>query len=392
MGKSVFTSESVTEGHPDKVADQISDAILDALLIEDPTSRVACEALVTTGTAIVSGEISTSANVDISEIIRKTIVDIGYDDPSYGIDGNNCDVITYIDHQSPDIAMGVGVGGAGDQGMMFGYATNETPEYMPVPIQYAHHLTRRLAEVRREGILPWIRPDGKAQVSVVYEDGVPVSIDNIVVSTQHHPDIENEIIRDEIIQEVILHSIKSDLLDPDECEFHINPTGRFVIGGPHGDTGLTGRKIIVDTYGGIGAHGGGAFSGKDATKVDRSGAYLCRWIARNIVESGRATNCEIRIAYAIGIAQPVAINIDTKGSGKFDDHQMVEVLKGIFDFRPQAIIEQLNLIDPIFLPTASYGHFGRNPVSSKLKNGRTVNLFPWEESNKTSDILAAIDA
>ncbi len=305
MSPTLFTSESVTEGHPDKVADQISDAVLDAMLMDDPGSRVACETLVTTGIAIVAGEITSASEVDVTALVRKTLVDIGYDDAEHGIDGATCEVLTMLDKQSPDIAMGVDMGGAGDQGMMFGYATDETAELMPTPIFYAHALVRQLAEVRRNGTLPWVRPDGKSQVSVAYENGRPRSVETVVVSTQHTPDVDIDTIREDIIREVIVPVIPSDLLDPDACTFHINPTGRFVIGGPHGDAGLTGRKIIVDTYGGMGRHGGGAFSGKDSTKVDRSAAYAARWAARNLVDAGAASRCEIQLAYAIGVAQPV---------------------------------------------------------------------------------------
>ena len=390
MSRHLFTSESVTEGHPDKIADQISDAVLDAMLRDDPMSRVACETLVTTGMAIVAGEITTTSIVDLPDVIRQTIVDIGYDDSSYGIDGRHCAVLTTIDRQSPHIAMGVDTGGAGDQGMMFGYATDETPERMPAPIQFAHALTHRLADVRRCGTLPWVRPDGKSQVTVAYEHGRPVSVETVVVSTQHAPDVDNETIREEIIREVILPVIPSDLLDPDTCTFHINPTGQFVIGGPHGDAGLTGRKIIVDTYGGMGAHGGGAFSGKDATKVDRSAAYAARWAARNLVDAGVASRCEIQLAYAIGVAQPVSIHVDTFGTGKFPDDQVASAVNEVFDFRPQTIIEQLGLRDPIFLPTAAYGHFGRTPESKTLEDGRTVELFTWEISDRVEDIRTVV--
>ena len=304
MSRHIFTSESVTEGHPDKIADQISDAVLDAMLTDDPMSRVACETLVTTGMAVVAGEITTESKAVVPEIVRNTLLNIGYDDASYGIDGRHCAVLTTIDKQSAHIAMGVDTGGAGDQGMMFGYATDETPELMPAPIQYAHALTKRLAEVRHDGTLPWVRPDGKSQVSVTYEDGRPVSVDTIVISTQHSEDIDNESVREDIIREVVLPTMPSDLLDPDACTFHINPTGKFVIGGPHGDAGVTGRKIIVDTYGGMGSHGGGAFSGKDSTKVDRSAAYAARHAARNLVDAGVASRCQIQLAYAIGVAQP----------------------------------------------------------------------------------------
>ena len=386
MSPTLFTSESVTEGHPDKVADQISDAVLDAMLMDDPDSRVACETLVTTGIAIVAGEITSASEVDVTALVRKTLLDIGYDDAEYGIDGANCEVRTVIDKQSAHIAMGVDTGGAGDQGMMFGYATDETAELMPAPIFYAHALVRQLAEVRRNGTLPWVRPDGKSQVSVAYENGRPRSIETVVVSTQHAPDVDIDTIREDIIREVIVPVIPSDLLDPDACTFHINPTGRFVIGGPHGDAGLTGRKIIVDTYGGMGRHGGGAFSGKDSTKVDRSAAYAARWAARNLVDTGAASRCEIQLAYAIGVAQPVSILVDTFGTGKLPDEQLASALENVFDFQPQSIIDQLDLRTPIFLPTAAYGHFGRTPESRSIAEGRTVELFPWERSDRVDDI------
>lgn len=390
MSRHVFTSESVTEGHPDKIADQISDAVLDAMLTDDPMSRVACETLVTTGMAVVAGEITTESKAVVPEIVRNTLLNIGYDDASYGIDGRHCTVLTTIDKQSAHIAMGVDTGGAGDQGMMFGYATDETPELMPAPIQYAHALTKRLAEVRHDGTLPWVRPDGKSQVSVTYEDGRPVSIDTIVVSTQHSEDIDNESIREDIIREVVLPTMPSDLLDPDACTFHINPTGKFVIGGPHGDAGLTGRKIIVDTYGGMGSHGGGAFSGKDSTKVDRSAAYAARHAARNLVDAGAASRCQIQLAYAIGVSQPVSIRVDTFGTGVCPNEQVAAALEQVFDFRPQAIIEQLGLREPIFLPTAACGHFGRTPESKTLEDGRSVDLFTWERSDRVGDVRTAL--
>ncbi len=386
MSHTLFTSESVTEGHPDKVADQISDAVLDAMLMDDPGSRVACETLVTTGMAVIAGEITSTSEVDVPGLVRKTILEIGYDDAEYGIDGASCEVLTTIDKQSPHIAMGVDTGGAGDQGMMFGYATDETAERMPAPISYAHALVKRLAEVRRDGTLPWVRPDGKSQVSVAYENGRPRSVDTVVVSTQHAPDVDNETIREGVLREVILPVIPSDLLDPDNCTFHINPTGQFVIGGPHGDAGLTGRKIIVDTYGGMGRHGGGAFSGKDPTKVDRSAAYAARWAARNLVDAGVASRCEIQLAYAIGVAEPVSIFVDTFGTGKLPDDQLASALENVFDFRPRSIIDQLELRTPIFRPTAAYGHFGRTPESRCVGDGRTVELFPWERSDRVDDI------
>ena len=386
VSHTLFTSESVTEGHPDKVADQISDAVLDAMLKDDPGSRVACETLVTTGLAVIAGEITSTSQVDVPGLVRKTLLEIGYDDAEYGIDGANCEVLTTLHKQSPHIAMGVDTGGAGDQGMMFGYATDETAELMPAPISYAHALVRKLAEVRRNGTLPWVRPDGKSQVSVAYENGRPRSVETVVVSTQHAPDVDIDTIREGVLREVILPVIPTDLLDPDTCTFHINPTGKFVIGGPHGDAGLTGRKIIVDTYGGMGRHGGGAFSGKDPTKVDRSAAYAARWAARNLVGAGVASRCEIQLAYAIGVAQPVSIFVDTFGTGKLPDEQLANALDNVFDFRPQSIIDQLNLRTPIFLPTAAYGHFGRTPESRCLGEGLTVDLFPWERSDRVDDI------
>jgi S-adenosylmethionine synthetase len=392
VSQHLFTSESVTEGHPDKVADQISDAILDAMLEGDPNSRVACETLVTTGLAVVAGEITTETEVPVTDVIRQTLLDIGYDDSAFGIDGRSCEVKLALDQQSPHIAMGVDHGGAGDQGMMFGYATDETSELMPAPIVYAHRLVRRLAEVRKSGTLPWVRPDGKAQVSVRYEDGRPRAVETIVVSTQHAPDVGNDTIREAVINEIIIPVIPSDLLDPDTCTFHVNPTGQFVIGGPHGDAGLTGRKIIVDTYGGMGRHGGGAFSGKDATKVDRSAAYAARWAARNLVDAGVASRCEIQLAYAIGVAEPVSIHVDTFGTGQVPDGQLADAIEEVFDFRPLTIIERLGLRSPIFRSTAAYGHFGRTPEDRTLEDGRTVQLFPWEKSDRVDDIRAIVKA
>lgn len=386
MSQTIFTSESVTEGHPDKVADQISDAVLDAMLMDDPGSRVACETLVTTGMALVAGEITSASQVDVPGLVRETLLKIGYDNADYGIDGATCAVIVTLDKQSPHIALGVDTGGAGDQGMMFGYATDETADFMPAPIHYAHALVQRLSEVRHNKTLPWVRPDGKSQVSVAYENGHPRSVETVVISTQHAPDVDNDTIRESIIREVILPVIPSDLLDPDSCTFHINPTGQFVIGGPHGDAGLTGRKIIVDTYGGMGRHGGGAFSGKDATKVDRSAAYAARWAARNLVEAGAASRCEIQLAYAIGVAQPVSIHIDTFGTGKMPDEQLAEAIEKVFDFQPRSIIDRLALRTPIFRPTAAYGHFGRKPESRGVSEGRTVELFSWEKSDRVDDI------
>ena len=391
MSHTLFTSESVTEGHPDKVADQISDAVLDAMLKDDPGSRVACETLVTTDLAVIAGEITSASQVDVPGLVRKTLLEIGYDDAEFGIDGANCEVLTTLDKQSAHIAMGVDTGGAGDQGMMFGYATDETAERMPAPISYAHALVRQLAAVRRNGTLPWVRPDGKAQVSVAYENGRPRSVETVVVSTQHSPDVDNDTIREGILREVILPVIPSDLLDPDACTFHINPTGQFVIGGPHGDCGLTGRKIIVDTYGGMGRHGGGAFSGKDPTKVDRSAAYAARWAARNLVDAGVASRCEIQLAYAIGVARPVSIFVDTFGTGKLPDEQLASAIENVFDFQPNAIIDQLSLRTPIFLPTAAYGHFGRTPEARCLSEGRSVELFPWERSDRVDDLRTELE-
>ncbi len=388
--RQLFTSESVTEGHPDKIADQISDAVLDAILEHDPRGRVACETLVTTGVAVVAGEITTSTYVDIPAIVRGTLKSIGYTDASYGIDGDTCAVMTTIDQQSPDIAQGVDTGGAGDQGMMFGYASNENEALMPTPILLAHNLARRLATVRKNGKVSWLRPDGKTQVTVEYEGDRPVRIDTVVVSTQHGPEVTQEQIREEIIERVIVPELPEALFDRDRCTIHINPTGRFVIGGPHGDAGLTGRKIIVDTYGGMGRHGGGAFSGKDPTKVDRSAAYAARWAAKHVVAAGLAGRCEIQLAYAIGVAEPVSIRVDTFGTGEVSEEAIVGALRQVFDFRPQAIIEALDLRTPIYQPTAAYGHFGRKP--EVVGNGKKVKLFPWEETLRTDDLRTAAGA
>jgi len=389
--RQLFTSESVTEGHPDKIADQISDAVLDAILADDPTGRVACETLVTTGVAVVAGEITTSTYVDIPSIVRGTLKGIGYTDAQYGIDAHTCAVMTTIDRQSPDIAQGVGTGGAGDQGMMFGYATDENDALMPTPILLAHRMAERLAAVRKDGTLAWLRPDGKTQVSVEYEGDRPVHVDTVVVSTQHDPDATPDEIRQAVIEQVITPSLPEALFDPDRTTIHVNPTGRFVIGGPHGDAGLTGRKIIVDTYGGMGRHGGGAFSGKDPTKVDRSAAYAARWAAKHVVAAGLARRCEIQLAYAIGVAEPVSVRVDTFGTAQVDEEAIENALREVFDFTPKGIIHSLGLRTAIYRPTAAYGHFGRTPVMSQASKGE-VKLFPWEETPRVDDLRTAAKA
>lgn len=386
--RALFTSESVTEGHPDKIADQISDGVLDAILLQDPNGRVACETLVTTGLAVIAGEISTNTYVDIPSIVRGTLKSIGYTDAAYGIDGDTCAVMTTIDQQSPDIAAGVDIGGAGDQGMMFGYATDENEALLPTPILLAHRLTQRLAELRKAGELTWLRPDGKAQVTVEYEDDRPVRVDTVVVSTQHSPDVGLERIRREVIERIIAPVMPTELYDPARCAFHINPTGRFVIGGPHGDAGLTGRKIIVDSYGGMGRHGGGAFSGKDPTKVDRSGAYAARWAAKTVVAAGLARRCEIQLAYAIGVADPVSVRVDTFGTGETAEEAISKALREVFDFRPGRIIEDLQLRNPIYRATAAYGHFGRAPETRRV-DGREIRFFPWEDTER-ADALRSL--
>ena len=374
----LFTSESVTEGHPDKVADQISDAVLDAMLEQDELSRVACETLVTTGLALVAGEVTTGASVHLPDIVRETIRRIGYDDPALGFDCDSCAVLVSMDKQSKDIAMGVDSGGAGDQGMMFGYATDETESLMPLPISLAHQLTYRLAEARKAGTLGWLRPDGKSQVTVEYEDGTPRRVRAVVISAQHDPDITREQLEQGIRSEVIEKVLPPQMCDHDSLRCYINPTGRFVIGGPQGDAGVTGRKVIVDTYGGVGSHGGGAFSGKDPTKVDRSASYAARWVAKNIVAAGLARRAEIQLAYAIGVAEPVSIMLNSFGTGVVPDEELERCVAQVFDLKPRQIIEHLGLRKPIFRRTAAYGHFGRTPDET--------GAFSWERTDQVDDL------
>ncbi len=383
----LFTSESVTEGHPDKVADGISDAVLDANLRQDPRARVACETLVSTGLVVIAGEITSRATVDYSSLAREKIRRIGYDDASLGFSADSCGVLIALDRQSPDISQGVTQGqgmfkeqGAGDQGMMFGYACDETREMMPMPIMFAHRLTRGLANARRDGSLPWLRPDGKSQVTIAYEDGKPMYVDTVVVSTQHAPDVKYKEVHDGVIEEIVKQVISPKLLTK-RTKYLINPTGRFVIGGPHGDSGVTGRKIIVDTYGGMGRHGGGAFSGKDPSKVDRSAAYMARYVAKNVVAAKLARRCELQLAYAIGYPNPVSVHIDTFGTGSVSDRQIEKAVRAVFGLKPAEIIETLNLLRPIYEATSMYGHFGRT---------RELDVFTWERTDRAADLRAAV--
>lgn len=385
MRNYLFTSESVTEGHPDKLADQLSDSILDAMLEQDPTSRVACECLVTTGVAVVAGEVTTRAQVDVADVVRKTVRRVGYTDARWGFDAESCAVMVTLGRQSPDISMGVTATeereqGAGDQGMMFGYAINETPELMPMSLAFSHRLTRTLASARHSGSVPWLRPDGKAQVTVEYADGKPQRVHTVVVSTQHHPEVEQDEITHTVREQIIKTAIPAELLD-ENTRYFINPTGRFVIGGPHGDCGLTGRKIIVDTYGGHGGHGGGAFSGKDPSKVDRSAAYMARYIAKNVVAAGLADRCLVQIAYAIGVAEPVSVMVDTFGTGKIAEETISAVVREVFPLKPAGIIKHLELLRPIYRPTAAYGHFGREAHDG---------FFTWERTDMVEKLKSAL--
>ncbi|GLX85176.1 S-adenosylmethionine synthase [Thalassotalea loyana] len=392
MTTHLFTSESVSEGHPDKIADQISDAVLDAIIAEDKFARVACETMVKTGVAIISGEITTEAWVDLEKITRKVITDIGYTSSEVGFDGDTCGIMNLIGQQSPEIAQGVDRAkpeeqGAGDQGLMFGYATNETPSLMPAPLYYSHRLVERQAEMRKQGILPWLRPDAKSQVTFVYEDDKPVAIDAVVLSTQHNPDISQEMLHEAVMENIIKHVLPEELLT-ENTKYFINPTGKFVIGGPVGDCGLTGRKIIVDTYGGMARHGGGAFSGKDPSKVDRSAAYAGRYVAKNIVAAGLADRCEIQVSYAIGVAEPTSISVETFGTGKVTNEKLVELVREHFDLRPYGITKMLDLLHPMYRETAAYGHFGREPYEMTVGND-TFTAFSWEKTDKADALRAA---
>ncbi len=398
MSRRILTAESVTEGHPDKIADQVSDAVLDAALLEDRRARVACEVLVTTGLVLVAGEITTATVVDIPGAVRSTLRAIGYTDARYGIDSESCGVLVALNQQSPDIARGVEIGGAGDQGMMFGYATDESAgvashddSYMPAPIVLANQLVRRLSTLRRDGVLPWLRPDGKAQVTEEYETNQPRRVTTVVLSAQHDPEVTLEEVRREVIAQVISPVLPPRLFDPDTALLHINPTGRFVIGGPHGDTGLTGRKLIVDTYGGAARHGGGAFSGKDPSKVDRSGAYGARWAAKHVVAAGLARRCEVAVAYAIGVPEPVAVQVETFGTARIPEERIGQAVRKVFDFRPEALIERLRLVAPIYRPTAVYGHFGRQPYTNQV-GGREHDFFTWEELDRLAELQNAASA
>jgi S-adenosylmethionine synthetase len=388
LHRHLFTSESVSEGHPDKVADQISDAVLDALLAQDPYSRVACETMVTTGLATIFGEVTTTAWVDLRQLVRDTIKAIGYTEAGIGFDADSCGVLNALGQQSRDIGQGVDTGGAGDQGMMFGFACDETEELMPLPIMLSHRLVHTLADRRKDGTLPWLRPDSKSQVSVLYEDGRPVEVDTVVISTQHADSVRNKAIHEAVKRDIIEAVIPQELRAK-RMKIHINPTGRFVIGGPHGDAGLTGRKIIVDTYGGMGRHGGGAFSGKDPSKVDRSATYAARWVAKNIVAAGLARKVEVQVAYAIGVAKPVSVMVDTFGTGSVDETVIMRAVHEVFDLTPRGIIDALELRKPIYGPTAAYGHFGRRYERTE-RLGKKVALFTWERTNKVSDLKRAV--
>jgi S-adenosylmethionine synthetase len=387
--RGIFSSESVTEGHPDKMADQISDAILDTILADDPKGRVACETLVTTGMVVVAGEITTTVKVNVPEVVRQAVESIGYVDGSFGFDFKTCAVLAALDPQSPDIAMGVDTGGAGDQGLMFGYACDETAELMPLPIMLAHGLTLQLAVVRRQGQLDWLRPDGKSQVAVEYVDGKPTGVRAVVVSTQHAPDVEKAKLEEAVRECVISPVLDRYPLESSAAKIYINPTGRFVVGGPQGDAGLTGRKIIVDTYGGAARHGGGAFSGKDPSKVDRSASYAARWVAKNIVAAQLARRCEVQLAYAIGVADPVSVMVETYGTGTVSDEALEQAVRDVFDLTPKGIVQSLDLLNPIYRATAAYGHFGRVPEEAEVL-GRRVKLFTWEDPNRSAELRDAV--